>query len=197
MSRTGNASWDDDHVGILEGSLDAAVSGQVAGNFLFVHKQALDTIYATLHVVRGPDCRGGAAYSIGGDVRQVSGNTGSVDNIVEDELVNEGGELEEERQWLCGNNPDVSRLRPLNIGLILAGRIDPKRGSHTCPMPPAAPATTNTYVVSKVGHATELRSELMALLLTCFDHLDDKFKRRVGRAGLGSRELSAEKELSC
>lgn len=33
-------------------------------------------------------------------MRQVSCNTGSVDNIVEGELVNEGGELEEEGQRL-------------------------------------------------------------------------------------------------
>jgi hypothetical protein len=35
-------------------------------------------------------------------VRQVGGDTGGVDHIVESELANEGGELEEQRQRLRG-----------------------------------------------------------------------------------------------
>lgn len=33
-------------------------------------------------------------------MREISCNTGGVDNIVEGELVNEGAELEEKGQWL-------------------------------------------------------------------------------------------------
>ena len=84
-------------------------------------------------------------------MRQVSGNTGGVDDIVEDKLVNERGELEEQRQGLCGNNPDVSSVRLRDTGMVLQDVSVPNCGRHTCPMPPAAPATTNTYVVSKLA----------------------------------------------
>lgn len=36
VSRTGNASWDNDNVGILESDFGATIRGQVAGNFLLV-----------------------------------------------------------------------------------------------------------------------------------------------------------------
>lgn len=39
-------------------------------------------------------------YSVGGDVGQVGGNTGGVDDIVEGELVDKGAELEEQGQGL-------------------------------------------------------------------------------------------------
>lgn len=42
-----------------------------------------------------------STYGDGGDVRQVGGDTGSVDDIVERELVDEGRDLEEEGQRLA------------------------------------------------------------------------------------------------
>ena len=62
-------------------------------------------------------------------MRQVGSDTGGVDDIVEGELVNERGELEEQRQRLeCA----VSACSfPSAFG-----------GHHTCPIPPEAPATT-------------------------------------------------------
>lgn len=39
-------------------------------------------------------------YSRGGNVREVSGNSGSVDDIVESELINMRARLEEERERL-------------------------------------------------------------------------------------------------
>ena len=42
-----------------------------------------------------------STYGDGGDVRQVGGDTGSVDDIVERELVDEGREREEEGQRLA------------------------------------------------------------------------------------------------
>ena len=44
-----------------------------------------------------------SAYSSGRDVRKVRGNTGSVDDIVEGELVDERASLEEEGQRLRGD----------------------------------------------------------------------------------------------
>lgn len=40
------------------------------------------------------------AYSSGGDVGKIGGDTGSVDDIVESELVNVGAQLEKERERL-------------------------------------------------------------------------------------------------
>lgn len=45
--------------------------------------------------------RVGSAYSWGRDVRKVGGNTGSVDDIVEGELIDERAGLEEERKRLA------------------------------------------------------------------------------------------------
>ena len=42
----------------------------------------------------------GYTHSGCGDVRDIGSNTGSVDNIVEGELRDEGGGLEEEGEWL-------------------------------------------------------------------------------------------------
>jgi hypothetical protein len=44
--------------------------------------------------------RHGATYSGGRNVRQVGSDTRGVDDIKEGELVNERGELQEEREWL-------------------------------------------------------------------------------------------------
>jgi hypothetical protein len=68
---TGNASGDDDDVSASEGLLEAIVGG----------KEALD-------------------LGDGGDVGKVGGHAGSVDDIVEGELVDERASLEEEGQRL-------------------------------------------------------------------------------------------------
>lgn len=41
-----------------------------------------------------------STYGLGGDVGEIGGNTGGVDNIVEGELIDERAELEEEGQRL-------------------------------------------------------------------------------------------------
>ena len=69
---TGKAGGDHDDVGVLEGSLEAVVGGEVAGG------------------------DGG-----GGDVGEILSNTGGVDDIVQGELVDEGARLEEQRQGLA------------------------------------------------------------------------------------------------
>ena len=71
---TGNAGGDDNNVGASEGLLEAIVGG----------KEALD-------------------LGDGGDVREVGGHAGSVDDIVEGELVDERASLEEEGQRLRGD----------------------------------------------------------------------------------------------
>lgn len=90
MARTGNASGDDNDVGILEGRLCALVGGEVAGCFL---RRQLSV--ASLEFLGNARTHG-----VGGDVRQVGGNTGGVDNIVEGELIDERGELQEQGQGL-------------------------------------------------------------------------------------------------
>lgn len=69
--RTGNASGDDDDVGSREGLLHSIIGGEVAVDF-----------------------------GDGGDVGQIGRNTGSVDDIVEGEVVDLFAGLEEERQRL-------------------------------------------------------------------------------------------------
>jgi hypothetical protein len=66
------------------------------------------------------------SYRWAGDVGQVGSDTGRVHNIVESELSDELARLEEEGQWLC----HVNRVLELPSSIC------------TCPMPPAAPATT-------------------------------------------------------
>lgn len=83
------------------------------------------------------------AYRRGGDVGEIGGNTGSVDNIVQSQLVDERTGLEEEGQRLIARRCVVSlgvRLRRLRekIEKRRRGRL------HTCPIPPEAPATTIT-----------------------------------------------------
>lgn len=90
VARTGNASGDDNDVGILEGRLGALVGGEVAGCFLRRQLSVANLI-----------CPGGGrTHRVGGDVREVGGNTGGVDNIVEGELIDERGELQEQGQGL-------------------------------------------------------------------------------------------------
>jgi len=75
----GNTGGDDDDVGILEGSLGALVGGQEAAHF-----------------------------RVGRDVRQIGRDTGGVDDIVERELVNEGRELQEQREGLANATSSTS-----------------------------------------------------------------------------------------
>jgi len=91
---TGNAGGDDNDVSILESNL-----GTIIGR-----KKARD-------------------LGLGGDVGKVSSNTGGVDNIVESELINEGGELEEEREGLEMdlNKYHVHNTRQRALFLALAG----------------------------------------------------------------------------
>jgi len=42
-------------------------------------------------------------YGSGRDVGEISSDAGAVDDIVESELINEGGELEQKGQGLCAN----------------------------------------------------------------------------------------------
>ena len=102
-TRTGNTSRDDDDVGILEGSLCLAgvlVSGAPGGceacNFLFCNNGSVR------RGTHGPSAGSivGGTYSVGGDVGEIGGDTWSVDNIIERELVNEGAELQKQGQWL-------------------------------------------------------------------------------------------------
>lgn len=44
---------------------------------------------------------GKTTYRDGGDMRQVCSDAGSIHDIVEGKLVDEGARLEEEGQWLC------------------------------------------------------------------------------------------------
>lgn len=65
---------------------------------------------------------------------EVSGNAGCVDDIVEGELVHEGGELQEQGQRLEGGGGQrgfLSDGSDSSLGRLL-----------TCPIPPEAPATT-------------------------------------------------------
>jgi hypothetical protein len=71
---TGNASGDDDNVGASEGLPHAIVGGE----------EALD-------------------LGDGGDVGEIGGHAGGVDDIVEGELVDERAGLEEEGQRLGGS----------------------------------------------------------------------------------------------
>lgn len=71
MSLTGNTGRDDDNVGILEGGLGSVIGGEEAGGL-----------------------------GLGRDVGQVGRDSGGVDDIVERELVNERGELEEKGEGL-------------------------------------------------------------------------------------------------
>ena len=75
----------------------------------------------------GFGCRIEGAYRWCGDVRQVSADTGRVDNIVEGELVDESTALQEKGQWLF-------RRQFRSLPVILSFR--------TWPIPPEAPATT-------------------------------------------------------
>lgn len=73
LIRTGNAGGDDDNVGSRKRLLHSIIGGEVAFDF-----------------------------GDGGDVGQIGGNTGSVDDIVEGEVVDLFAGLEEERQRLGG-----------------------------------------------------------------------------------------------
>lgn len=67
---------------------------------------------------------------------EVSGNAGCVDDIVEGELVHEGGELQEQGQRLA------ERWRSAGAPVKVLRFFFSPRGLLTCPIPPEAPATT-------------------------------------------------------
>lgn len=67
---------------------------------------------------------------------EVSGNAGCVYDIVEGELVHEGGQLQEQGQRLA------ERWRSAGAPVKVLRFFSPS-GLLTCPIPPEAPATTN------------------------------------------------------
>lgn len=87
--RTGNASRDDDDIGAGESLLEAVILGEETGDFLRRQSTRILGVYSCL-----------VTYGNGGDVRQISGNTGGVDHIVESQLVDQRAGLEEEREGL-------------------------------------------------------------------------------------------------
>lgn len=144
MPLTGNTSGDDDDVGILEGGLGAVVGGEVAGGFLMRQVSArfcgVRGVFMSLATTSAKPVL--ATYGGGGDVREIGSDTGGVDDIVESELVNERRELEEEGQGLrhmwSAMLPSQPPIRAVRRG-ISHGQVGIKL---TCPIPPAAPATT-------------------------------------------------------
>jgi hypothetical protein len=102
---TRNASWDDNDVGIGEGLLGSVILWQVTGDLCW-----------------------------GGDMGEIGRNTWGVDNIIESQLINVWGVLEEEGQWLWAVLA-MCHCPLLNCKLL-----------HTCPIPPEAPATTAKFV---------------------------------------------------
>jgi hypothetical protein len=87
--RTGNASRDDDDIGAGESLLEAVILGEETGDFLHRQSTQILGVYSCL-----------VTYGNGGDVREISGNTGGVDHIVESQLVDQRAGLEEEREGL-------------------------------------------------------------------------------------------------
>ena len=74
-------------------------------------------------------------------MRQISGNAGCVDDIVEGELVNEGAQLQEQRKG----------LEQAALALVISNSMQ-RGGKQTCPMPPEAPATTTLRSEPHVSH---------------------------------------------
>jgi hypothetical protein len=88
---TGNASGNDNDISASEGLLHAlAVLGQVSGHGL--------SIVSALHVSKQRK----STYRGGGDVREIGGDAGRVDDIVEGKLIDERRCLEKKGQWLRG-----------------------------------------------------------------------------------------------
>ena len=85
-----------------------------------------------------------AAYRAGRDVREVGGDAGGVNDIIECQLVNEGAVLEEQRERLPEADRQVSKQQRKGV----AGA----RGQQTWPMPPEAPATTTSREVRQRGN---------------------------------------------
>ena len=88
--RTGNAGRDDDDVRASESVLQAVILGEETGDFL--NRQSTRVVGAGRQLT--------FTYGNGRDMRQISSNTGSVDHIVEGQLVDQRAGLEEERQGL-------------------------------------------------------------------------------------------------
>lgn len=109
---------------------------------------------------------------------EVSGNTGCVNDIVEGELVHEGGELQEQGQRLAGGGGQQE---------LLSNGSDPSLGLLlTCPIPPEAPATT--IFDDKMSAETGSNAVMFVIVWwrTGLDHLDLVELVRVGRLGEGS-----------
>jgi len=87
---TWNTSWDDNHVSTSKGLFHSAICWEETLNLLCLFSANVPLIA----------CISGCSYSDGGDVGQISGDTWSVDDIVESELVDERASLEEKRQGL-------------------------------------------------------------------------------------------------
>jgi hypothetical protein len=117
---------------MMSASLKAALAPSLGGRkpLTFCNVSAYQTFSISANSTQS------AAYRVGRDVRQIGRDTGGVDDIVERELVNEGRELQEQREGL---SKSVSHYYQS------ADIVPLKR--PTWPMPPAAPATT----VAKLG----------------------------------------------
>lgn len=107
-------------------------------------------------------------------MRQVGGNTGGVDNIVEGELIDERGELQEQGQGLWR----VDQHRRMTDDAV-------KGELHTCPIPPEAPATT--VLIS--AHLPQGQSD--SCQPTSLDHLDCFDKSQSGEVGESGESLGS------
>lgn len=94
---TGNASRDDDDVGVLERGLSAIVGWKVACGLL-----EKELAISGVPEQRENLCVSGRTYGAGGDVRKIGSDTGGVDDIVKSQLIDVGRKLEEKRQRLEG-----------------------------------------------------------------------------------------------
>lgn len=115
---------------------------------------------------------------------KVSGNARCVDDIVEGELVHEGGELQEQGQRLArggGQQELMSKGSDSSLGWLL-----------TCPIPPAAPATT---IFDDTCQPKQFSAPALFVIVwwrTGLDHLD---LVELVRVGWGRGPISRRKEL--
>ena len=103
---------------------------------------------------------------------EVSGNARCVDDIVEGELVHEGGELEEQGQRLAGGGGQQEA--PLKGSNSSLGQL------LTCPIPPEAPATTVFDDTSQPKQTPAPALFMIVWWRTGLDHLDLVELVRVG-----------------
>ncbi len=104
---TGNSGRNDNYICILHSKLRTIIFGKVTGNFLY---QLLATSRPSFSMY---------TYGWRGDMREIGCNTWSIDDIVQCQLADERGGLEEERQWLLDRQSAVSKqLNIIKIQLL-------------------------------------------------------------------------------